>query len=111
MNWGEGCMSCRLGPRRLRCTPAGVNKGFLGEDELVVTDLEGEALHDLRKPSSELLLHLACYEEREDCIAVVHAHPPHAVALTLSGDELLPCIPEPITALADVPTPPYPPPA
>jgi len=104
INGGEGNLSCRLGPRRILCTPAGVNKGFLSEDQLVVTDLEGEALHDLRKPSSELLLHLACYEEREECIAVVHAHPPHAVALTLAGDELLPCMPEAITALGDVPT-------
>jgi L-fuculose-phosphate aldolase len=88
INGGEGNLSCRLGPRRLLCTPAGVNKGFLSEDQLVVTDLEGESLHELRRPSSELLLHLACYEEREDCVAVVHAHPPHAVALTLAGEEL-----------------------
>lgn len=104
INGGEGNLSCRLGPRRLLCTPAGVNKGFLSEDQLVVTDLAGEAFHELRKPSSELLLHLACYEEREDCIAVVHAHPPHAVALTLAGEELLPCMPEAVTALGDVPT-------
>jgi L-fuculose-phosphate aldolase len=104
INGGEGNLSCRLGPRRLLCTPAGVNKGFLSEDQLVVTDLEGDALHELRRPSSELLLHLACYEEREECVAVVHAHPPHAVALTLAGDELLPCMPEAITALGDVPT-------
>ena len=103
VNGGEGNLSARLGPRRLLCTPTGVNKGFLSEDQLVVTDLEGEA-QGLRQPSSELLLHLACYEEREDCLAVVHAHPPHAVALTLAGDELLPCMPEAITALGEVPT-------
>jgi L-fuculose-phosphate aldolase len=101
---GEGNLSCRLGPRRLLCTPAGVNKGFLSEDQLVVTDLQGDALHELRRPSSELLLHLACYEEREDCVAVVHAHPPHAVALTLAGEEILPCMPEAVTALGPVPT-------
>src|SRR5437762_9516267 len=104
INGGEGNLSCRLGPRRLLCTPAGVNKGFLSEDELVVTDLEGESLHELRRPSSELLLHLACYEERQDCLAVVHAHPPHAVALTLAGEELVPCMPEAVTALGEVPT-------
>ena len=104
INGGEGNLSCRLGPRRLLCTPAGVNKGFLSEDQLVVTDMDGEAFHELRKPSSELLLHLACYEEREDCVAVVHAHPPHAVALTLAGEDLLPCMPEAVTALGDVPT-------
>ena len=104
INGGEGNLSCRLGPRRLLCTPAGANKGFLSEDQLVVTDIEGDALHELRRPSSELLLHLACYEEREDCEAGVPAHPPHAVALTLAGEELLPCMPEAITALGQVPT-------
>src|SRR5205807_38992 len=104
INGGEGNLSCRLGPRRLLCTPTGANKGFLSEDELVTTDLEGEAQHDLRRPSTEMLLHLACYQERADCLAVVHAHPPHAVALTLSGDELLPCMPEAVTALGEVPT-------
>ena len=104
INGGEGNLSCRLGPRRLLCTPAGVNKGFLAEDQLVVTDLEGASLHELRKPSSELLLHLACYEERAECLAVVHAHPPHAVALTLAGEELLSCMPEAVTALGEVPT-------
>jgi len=104
INGGEGNLSCRLGPRRLLCTPAGVNKGFLSEDQLVVTDLSGDSLHELRRPSSELLLHLACFEEREECVAVVHAHPPHAVALTLAGDELLPCMPEAVTGLGQVPT-------
>ena len=104
INGGEGNLSCRLGPRRLLCTPSGVNKGFLSEDQLVITDFEGEELHQMRSPSSELLLHLACYQSRADCIAVVHAHPPHAVALTLAGEALLPCMPEAITALGDVPT-------
>lgn len=103
VNGGEGNLSARLGPRRLLCTPTGANKGFLSEDQLVVTDLDG-APQGLRAPSSELLLHLACYEERDDCLAVVHAHPPHAVALTLAGDALIPCMPEAITALGEVPT-------
>jgi L-fuculose-phosphate aldolase len=104
INGGEGNLSCRLGPRRLLCTPTGVNKGFLSEDQIVATDLSGDSLHELRRPSSEMLLHVACYEEREDCLAVVHAHPPHAVALTLAGEELLPCMPEAITGLGEVPT-------
>ncbi len=104
INGGEGNLSCRLGPRRLMCTPSGVNKGFLSEDQLVVTHLSGESMHELRRPSSEMLLHVACYEEREDCLAVVHAHPPHAVALTLAGEDLIPAMPEAVTALGEVPT-------
>ena len=101
---GEGNLSARLGPRRLLCTPTGLNKGYLREEQLVVTDLDGDPQNELRRPSSELLLHLACYQERPDCMAVVHAHPPHAVALTLIGEDLVPCMPEAITALGDVPT-------
>ncbi len=104
INGGEGNLSARLGPRRLLCTPAGVNKGFLREEQLVVCEMDGAPQSELLRPSSELLLHLACYQERADCLAVVHAHPPHAVALTLAGDPLIPCMPEAVTALGEVPT-------
>src|SRR5262249_15006361 len=96
---GEGNLSARLGPRRLLCTPTGLNKRHRREEPRVATDREGDPKNELRRPSSELLLHLACYQERPDCLAVIHAHPPHAVALTLQGEPLVPCMPEAITAL------------
>ena len=107
INGGEGNLSARLGPHRLLCTPAGVNKGFLREEDLVVCETDGAPQSELLRPSSELLLHLACYQERGDCLAVVHAHPPHAVALTLAGEALIACMPEAVTALGVVPTAPY----
>src|SRR5205823_12907282 len=55
INGSEGNLSCRLGPRRLLCTPSGVNKGFLSEDQLVVTDVRGEPQNDLKRASTELL--------------------------------------------------------
>ena len=116
----EGNFSARLDGQRLLCTPSGLNKGFLRDEDLVVTDLCGVQLFAaapaggeagqpdaVRAPSTELLLHLACYQERSDCLAVVHAHPPHAVALTLAGEALVPCLPEAVTALGPVPTAPY----
>lgn len=107
INGGEGNFSARLGPHRLLCTPAGVNKGFLREDQLVVTAFDGSPQSDLLRPSSELFLHLACYQERPDCLAVVHAHPPHAVALTLAHELFIACMPEAVTGLGCVPTAPY----
>ena len=107
VNGGEGNLSARIGPRRLLCTPSGVNKGFLREEELVVCEMDGAPQSELLRPSSELLLHLACYQERTDCLAVVHAHPPHAVALTLAGEGLVACMPEAVTALGVVPTAAY----
>ena len=107
INGGEGNLSARIGPRRLLCTPAGINKGFLREEQLVVCEMDGAPQSELLRPSSELLLHLACYQERPDCLAVVHAHPAHAVALTLSGETLIACMPEAVTALGEVPTAAY----
>ncbi|MEZ5163779.1 MAG: class II aldolase/adducin family protein [Fimbriimonadaceae bacterium] len=49
-------------------------------DDLVVTDLKGVPVKD-GKASSEIKLHTAIYQHREDCMAVVHAHPPVATSL------------------------------
>lgn len=104
----EGNISVRLSPRRLLITPSGVNKGFLRPGDLVTIDLEGRPEEGRRRVSSEVRLHLASYRIREDVGAVIHAHPPTAVALTLAGLSLeVPLVPELLTALGRVPTAPY----
>lgn len=82
---GEGNVSCRLGRDRLLVTPSGLSKGHLRPADLVVVDLEGKVRRGRRRPSSELLMHLAAYAARPDAFAVVHAHPLTAVALTVAG--------------------------
>jgi L-fuculose-phosphate aldolase len=97
---GEGNVSVRLGPRRILATPSGANKALLQEHQLVVTDLRGDKITGRGKPSSELPMHLAAYRTRADVGAVVHAHPPTAVALTLAGVSLeAPLMAEAVTAL------------
>ena len=57
------------------------------------------------KPSSELRLHLAVYAKRADVKAVVHAHPPTAVAFTLAGASLEQCVmPEVLLYIGTIPT-------
>lgn len=89
----EGNLSVRLDPLRLLSTPAGLSKGHLKPDDLVVIDLQGGVLSG-PKPSSEIKLHLRIFRDRPDCQAVVHAHPPTATAMTLAGetipDDLMP---------------------
>lgn len=41
-----------------------------------------------RRPSSEVLMHLAVYRQRPEITAIVHTHPPVTVALTSSGHDL-----------------------
>jgi len=106
---GEGNVSIRLGPHRVLATPSGTNKALLEPHELVTTDPSGEKILGRRGPSSELFMHLAVYRARGDVMAVVHAHPPTAIALTLAGISLSEAVmPEAVTALGGgVPTAAY----
>lgn len=104
----DGNVSVRLSGDRILITPSGVHKGDLEEAQLVVTDREGRPVGGRRRPSSEILMHLLCYQVREDVQAVVHAHPVHAVALALSGVSLANCIlPESCLSLGLILTAPY----
>lgn len=106
----SGNISARLGPGHILATPSGLAKGILSPDQLLIVDLDGhlvEAAPGLR-PTSELLMHLEAYRRRPDINAVVHAHPPTAVALTIAGVSLAECvIPEAVVVFGLVPTTPY----
>jgi L-fuculose-phosphate aldolase len=105
-----GNISARLDEQCILTTPSGLAKGFMRPDQLLVVDLAGNPLsaaNDL-KPTSEILMHLEVYKKRPDVGGVVHAHPPHAVALTIAGIPLnYYTIPEAVVFLGDIPTTPY----
>jgi L-fuculose-phosphate aldolase len=104
----DGNLSVRLDDRHLLVTPSGVPKGFMRPEQMVKTDLAGRPVSGGGRPSSEILMHAAVYEERPDVRAVVHAHPPHAVAFSIAGLGLTRCIiPEIVVTLGTVPTTPY----
>ncbi len=104
----DGNISVRSAPDRLLCTPSGVNKGFLNARDLVVLNLDGRQVKGKREPSSEILMHLMVYRERADVNSVIHAHPPHCVACTLTGISLeVPVVPETAFIFGAVPTAPY----
>lgn len=107
---GDGNISARLPDDTILITPAGLCKGELRPEDLVVIDHDGQLLRagpGLRQ-SSEQLLHLHVYHRRPDVAACVHAHPPTAVALTLAGISMEePLLPEALLALGPVPTAPY----
>ncbi len=111
---GDGNISARLDSRHLLVTPSGFSKGFLNPEQLLIVDMDGEktsgnlgAARDLA-PSSEIRLHLECYRQRPDVRAVIHAHPPYAIACTLAGLSLAKCtLPEVVYDLGTIPTAPY----
>jgi L-fuculose-phosphate aldolase len=107
----DGNASVRLGDDRLLITPTGLHKGTLSPEQVLITDLDGQlvrsyhpAARDLR-PSVEILMHLEAYRQRPDVRAVIHAHPPMAIACTLAGVSLAePVLPEVVYHLKAIPT-------
>lgn len=87
--WERGMVSANDGNLSLRCdrdryliTPAGVSKGELTPDMILLVDGTGEKLDEgcPWEPTSELALHLMCYESRPGVGAVCHTHAPAATA-------------------------------
>lgn len=108
----DGNLSRRLGENLFMVTPAGVSKGFLTTEMLLVVDGEGRLVKSSGSasflPSSETGLHLECYRQRKDVGAVVHAHPPVATAFACARQGLTePILGESVMTLGEVPCAPY----
>lgn len=109
MGWAanhDGNISVRLVGKRLLITPTAFSKADVDDASLIVVDLDGKVLEGRRKPFSELELHLEAYRIRPKVDAVVHAHPPWATAMGLSGASLMVAtMPEVVVSLgAGIPT-------
>lgn len=82
----DGNVSVKLEDGTFLATPTGISKSFITPEKLVHIDADGEVLDGIEgaKPSSEIKMHLRCYQEREDVNAVVHAHPPTATGFAVA---------------------------
>lgn len=108
----DGNVSVRLPAGRFLVTPTAMSKADVGEADLVEIDAAGRRLGGSRRPPSEVGLHLAIYRARPDAGAVVHAHPPSAVAHAIAGLTPPPAMmPEPVVSIGpDIPLVPFAPP-
>ena len=82
----EGNLSVRISGHCFLVTPAGVGKGDLRVQDLVVVDHLGRSARGT--PTSEWPLHGAIYAQRPDVRAVCHAHAPWATAFAAAGRDL-----------------------
>ena len=96
----SGNLSIRLG-EHLLITHRGSMLGSIEEADLVET---GIAKNDRATPlaSVELAVHRSIYK-KTSALAVVHAHPPYAVALSFTEKEIIPCDVEGRVLLPKVP--------
>lgn len=106
----DGNVSVKLEDGTFLATPTGISKSFITPEKIVHIDKEGtiiEANGDYR-PSSEIKMHLRCYQEREDVGAVLHAHPPVATGYAVANvplDEY--SMIETVIAIGSIPVTPY----
>ena len=106
----DGNISYRSEDGRLLMTPSGRVKSRLNPEEIVVLDDFGESPVGGR-PSSEKEMHFMVYRHCSVAKAVIHAHPPFAVAWSVARPEqkFLPAnaLSEVILACGDIPIVPF----
>jgi len=105
----DGNISIRINDQQILITPSGKSKAHLQANEMAEITLENEIKKGT--PSSERLMHLAIYRKCKKAKAIVHAHPPTAIAWTISHPHLkeLPnqSFAEVILAVGSLPIVPY----
>jgi L-fuculose-phosphate aldolase len=91
-----GNISARQEDGSVVITPSSVDYEQMQLDDLVVIDLDGNALDckEGRSASSEKLLHLACYKAFDDVGSVIHSHPIWATMFAIAHQPIPACIDE-----------------
>ena len=105
----DGNISYRVDDDHILMTPTGVSKADLQANEMAILKLNGEIVKG--HPSSERSMHLTIYKHCPKARAVVHAHPPRAIAWTIAKPHLnaLPngAMSELILSAGNIPIAPY----
>ena len=103
----DGNVSARLEDGTFLCTPTGMSKSFITPEKLIHINANGEILEGLR-PSSEIKMHLRCYEKRPDVWSVIHAHPPGATGFAVAHKAMdMYNMIEDVAVIGSVPLTPY----
>lgn len=62
---------------KILITSSGSSNGYLSEEDLVLMDFDGNPVEGNKKPSSEKMLHVEFYKQREDVNYIIHVHSPY----------------------------------
>jgi L-fuculose-phosphate aldolase len=70
-------------------TPSGFSLKSLNEKDILLVNLDGNLLYNSeQKPTSELLMHLNIYKERNDIGAIVHTHSPITTGFAFAEEKI-----------------------
>lgn len=79
----SGNFSARVDDRYIAITASGVDKGALSEDDVLLFDLEGDAVVGKGSASAETPLHTSLYRRDRDIGAVLHTHSRNATLVSM----------------------------
>jgi ribulose-5-phosphate 4-epimerase/fuculose-1-phosphate aldolase len=87
-----GHISVRLpgDPERFLMKPAGIGLEEMTSGNIITVDIEGRKVEGSMSRHNEVFIHSEVLRARPDLQAVIHTHPPHAVAFSSLGRPLLP---------------------
>lgn len=105
----DGNVSAKLEDGTFLATPTGMSKSFITPEKLIRIDARGNVLEaEGLRPSSEIKMHLRCYEKRDDVWSVIHAHPPGATGFAVAHRSMdMYNMIEDVAAIGSVPLTPY----
>ena len=83
-NANGGNVSIRLAEGKYLVTPTGMCLRDVTAADLVTVDATGAKLQGPGEPTMEVKSHLSLYAQRADLKAVIHCHPPAAIAWALA---------------------------
>jgi len=82
--WGNA--SVRIAGQDLfLITPSGMDYETMLPEDLVLVNYQGETVAGQWKPSVEMPMHLAIYQQRAELGAIVHVHSPYASVFAVAG--------------------------
>lgn len=84
--WGN--VSARVTDNEIIITPSGIPYNHLHFSDLVLVSNQGNIQEGERRPSTELPLHLAIYNAREEIKGIVHTHSTYSTVFAVSRMEL-----------------------
>jgi L-fuculose-phosphate aldolase len=90
----SGNVSARLADGRIVITPSAVPYRQMTVDDLAVLTVDGEQVGGPLPPSTEKLLHLACFRAFPEVGSVLHSHPVHATIFACARQPVPPVVDE-----------------
>lgn len=83
-----GNLSIRVGDEYIAISPSGIPYDDIAVWDVPVVDFDGSVVTGDCDPSTELPMHLAVYEQRDDVEGVVHTHSPYATTFAALGEPI-----------------------